>query len=919
MSSKPYKPQSFENKVIEFWQKEKVYKTKEPSSESPKKYLLSMFPYPSGAGLHVGHVRIYTGTDVLARFYRMKGYSVLHPMGWDAFGLPAENAAIKAKKNPMDMVPKNIQTFKKQMQMLGLSYDWEKEFTTTDPDYYKWTQWLFIQFFKMGLLYKKDTPVYYCEFCKTGLAEEEVLPNGTHERCGNVIVRKNLPQWIFRITTYANGLLKGLDGLEWPAGILEMQKNWIGKDKGLQINFNLENSEIQIPVWTKFWETVYGTTFLVIAPEHKLVDRFKEYIQKLPKNEKQENLKQKFHLVDKYIRQALSKTDEQRLKEEKQKSGIFTGLFAINPVNQKKVPIWVADYVLSNVGTGAVMGVPAHDERDFAFAKKHKLEIIQVVKYIDKEINKRVEKKLISFEGEGTLVNSGEFDGLSAWGEGKKRMAKKIVENGIATWQTNYHLRDWIFSRQRYWGEPIPMIFCQKCADSNLSWFSLKEGKEFGNAYQNITKLNQSILNNLAGWFPIESNQLPLELPYLNNYEPTKTGQSPLSKEDNWKYTTCPHCNGKAIRETDTMPNWAGSCWYFLRFPWENGKSEIRNPKSEIETDNDPNSNTEDLDNSIFGSSILSEVRNSKLDASMKEWLANRSFSEGWLPVDWYLGGAEHAVLHLLYSRFWTHALNDLGLLGFREPFKRLRNVGMVLAEDNRKMSKSLGNVINPDVVVKEYGADTLRVYEMFMAPFNIEIAWSTRALRGSFRFLRRTYQLYTTTANIATSTDKESEKLVAKLHKTIKKVSSDITNVKYNTAIAALMEFLNEWETATKGKTNQTLKPENAIIFLKLLAPFAPFLAEELWKAVFKKEGSIHLSSWPVADKNKLINEVVNLPVQINGKLRGIITVNTKIDTEETVVNKALEDQKVNKYLTGKEYKKVYVKGKVLNFILKQ
>ena len=838
-----YRPVSFESKWRDYWLKEKIYAA--PSSPEPKKkmYALSMFPYPSGEGLHVGHVRIYTGTDVLARYFRMKGYEVLHPMGWDAFGLPAENAAIKAKKNPQDMVPKNIENFKRQMQSVGLSYDWDREFSTADPEYYRFTQWLFLQFFKLGLLYKKDIPVYFCPFCKTGLAEEEVLSDGTHERCGKTITRKHLPQWLFKITDYADSLLKGLSEgkLDWPNGILEMQRHWIGKDRGLQIEFKEEKSQTKIPVWTRFWETVYGTTFLVLAPEHELVQAIAD-----PK-------------VKEYVKQALAKTDEQRLKEEKQKTGVFTGLFALNPATNARVPIYVADYVLSNVGTGAVMGVPAHDERDLAFAQKYALPIIQV----------------ISDEKPGKLVNSGSFNGLEAATIGKQKMAEWLIKEGKGSWQTNYHLRDWIFSRQRYWGEPIPIVFCKACARAGISYWDTKE-YQTDKLIQNNAKLKQKTSKRLkriqefmAGYFPLKESELPLKLPYIKHYEPTGTGESPLSVVSDWVETTCPHCGGKAQRETDTMPNWAGSCWYFLRFA---------------------------IDNT---SGVLS--------GNTPEVLLNSPY----LPVDWYLGGAEHAVLHLLYARFWMHVLNDLNLINFREPFKRLRNVGMVLAEDHHKMSKSIGNVINPDSVVKKFGADTLRVYEMFMAPFSQEIAWSVSSLLGCYRFLNKVYQLMNDSARIAKPEEKPDIQLEAELQTLIHKVESDIANVKFNTAIASLMEFTNRWQ---KGKLSLT----GAQKFTQLLAPFAPFLAEELWQNRFKHNTSVHISVWPKADEQAKIKVNLTVPVQVNGKVRALLSVNSQTAFNQSEIEKlAKQNERVAKYLEGKKYRTHYVAGKILNYIV--
>ncbi|MEN9328229.1 MAG: leucine--tRNA ligase LeuS [Candidatus Parcubacteria bacterium] len=858
MIEKKYIPKQFEKEMMDGWTDAKIYETDASIKNGREKmYTLVMFPYPSGAGLHVGHARVYTGTDVLARYYRMKNFNVLHPMGWDAFGLPAENAAIKSKKNPKDIVPHNIQTFKNQMKNLGLSYDWSRELATTDPNYYKWTQWLFEQFFKMGLLYKKMTPVYFCESCNTGLAEEEVLPNGTHERCGKPITRKLLPQWMFRITTYADRLLEELEGLDWPSGILQMQRNWIGKQKGLNVDFKTDTNET-LTVWTKYWETVFGVTFLVVAPEHPWVQSI---IQGAETSKEAKEVKE-------YVSTALSKSDQQRLKEEKQKTGVFSGHYAINPVNGEKIPVWVADYVLSSVGTGAVMGVPSHDERDFSFAKKYNLSTRQVVVYDIPDVDAKVAAGEGFFEGKGTLVNSGDFSGKSTPGEGKESMATWMIEKGMGEWYTTYHLRDWIFSRQRYWGEPIPMAFCEKCAADKITWWDTDDGKGFLKDYHNISKVNEDVQKNLYGWFIIDQQNLPVELPHLDSYEPSANGESPLASVPEWVKTVCPHCGGEASRETDTMPNWAGSCWYFLRFADPHNDKAAWSPES------------------------------------MKQWE----------PVDWYVGGAEHAVLHLLYARFWVKALQDLGMVDFSEPFLRLRNVGMVLAEDHHKMSKSLGNVINPDDVIAEYGADTLRVYEMFMAPFNQEISWSTTALQGAYRFLNRIWNLFDEREFIDNNTH-EDKKLIAKLQHTIIKVTRDTADMKFNTAIASMMEFLNEWEAC---KHKHALSKSSAKKFLQILAPYAPFMTEKIWKDVLKESESIHISHWPEADESVLHQAEVKIPVQVNGKTRALIVVSAHNIEKDAVVHIAEQDPKVQKYIGGKIYEAIYIRARILNFVLK-
>ncbi|KKP59162.1 MAG: Leucine-tRNA ligase [Candidatus Roizmanbacteria bacterium GW2011_GWA2_34_18] len=793
-----YLPAEFEKKWVEEWEKNKVYKViKSVKSEKKKQYILAMFPYPSGAGLHVGHVRNYTGTDVVARYFRMNNYSVLHPMGWDAFGLPAENAAVKAKKNPMDMVPEHIATFKKQMKSLGFSYDWEKEFSTTDPAYYKWTQWLFIQFYKMGLLYKKNAPINYCPKCKTGLAEEEVLPNGTHERCGNKIEKRDLPQWLFKITKYADRLLADLEGLNWPKGILEMQKNWIGKKEGININYNVKDSSEIITCFTTA-PVNFGMTFIVVSPEHKFIKKIISGEIKIPED--------KLKDIKKYVKSASEKTEQERLNERREKTGVFTGLYAYNPVAEWDVPIWITDFVLANVGTGAVQGCPGHDYKDFEFAKKFNLPIIRVVVGKNGDQSEIKESHQVIVKGmEGKMVNSKFLNGLK-FSEGLEKTMNYIEKKGWGKRVTTYHLHDWIFSRQRYWGEPIPMVFCEKCQ-----------------------------------WQPISEDQLPLKLPYVKSYEPTKTGESPLSVIPEFVNTTCPKCGGEAKRETDTMPNWAGSCWYFIAFAFWEKSGESEKFLSRVNSSSEESS-----------SSYTNSRKNFPASPSLTENFKLKIENSGnLLPVDWYLGGAEHAVLHLLYSRFWVKALYDLKLLNFKEPFLRLRNQGMVLAEDHRKMSKSLGNVINPDDVISEFGADALRVYEMFMAPFNQEISWATKSLQGSYRFVKRVWDIFQQYNNeTMKQSNNEDKQLVIKLQKTIKKVTSDIPEIKFNTSIAAMMEFLNDFESASAkasaDKEKFPLSKENAKKFLQILAPFAPFMAEEIWHEVFGEKQSIHLSTWP-------------------------------------------------------------------------
>ncbi len=834
-----YTPRNFEKKWVKMWEKEKVYEVDNQVDKKKKQFIFPMFPYPSGAGLHVGHVRVYTGTDVIARFYRMNDYKVLHPIGWDAFGLPAENAAIKAKKNPMDMVPENIKNFKRQVKMLGFSYDFTREYSTIDPVYYKWTQWLFIQFYRQGLLYKKQMPINYCPKCKTGLAEEEVLPDGTHERCGNLITKKELPQWVFKITQYADKLVDDLKDLDWPEGILEMQKNWIGRSEGAEIKFKVENLKLKdkdyyISVFTTRADTLFGVTAVVVAPEHQIVNEILDL--------KVEDGSLKLDEIKKYVEEAKRKSDLARTDLAKEKTGVFTGLYVTHPLTKEKIPLWIADYVVGWYGEGAVMVVPAHDQRDFEFAKKYHLLIKKVIVCEKNEKDLDLKETLTDY---GYLINSGEFNGLRSE-EAIKKITEKLESLNLGKRRVSYKLRDWIFSRQRYWGEPIPMIYCEKCR-----------------------------------WQPIPEDQLPLKLPYVKSYEPTETGESPLSQIKEFVDTTCPNCGGQAKRETDTMPNWAGSCWYFLAYCFWN-KPKLRELKPSIENWNK------------YIKPLISK----------------------WLPADWYLGGAEHAVLHLLYARFWVKALYEAKLLDFKEPFLRLRNVGMILAEDHRKMSKSFGNVVNPDDVVEEFGADALRVYEMFMAPFDSEIAWSTKALQGAYRFVKRVWEMF---YKFKIKNEKlkieEDKNLVGKLNKTIKKVTDDISKVKFNTAIAAMMEFLNEWEKKLNVE-HRTLNLENAKKFLQILAPFAPFLTEEIWREVFGEKTSIHLSSWPKAEEVK--DEEVTIPVQVNGKVRDTIKIQaSKINDQQYIEKIALKSEKVKKYLKEKPKKVIYVKGKIVNFIV--
>jgi leucyl-tRNA synthetase len=861
-----FDPSSFEDEVRDFWEAEHTYKTQTPHNKEEKQYVLVMFPYPSGDGLHIGHARVYTGTDVLARFYRMRGKAVLHPMGWDAFGLPAENAAIKNKTNPQSLVPQNIANFKNQFRLLGISYDWDKEVNTTDPHYYAITQALFILFYKHGLLYKKDTPVYYCPSCKTGLAQEEVQGDGTHERCGNVVEKRSLPQWLFRIQEYADSLLEGLDGLDWPQGILEMQKNWIGKKEGINIEYPVDGTNEIITCFTTRPETNFGATFIVIAPEHPFSQKLINSSLPIPSEASKQD-------IQSYVETASRKTERERLAEEKNKTGVFTGYYAVNGLNGKKLPIWISDFVLVNVGTGAVVAVPAHDKRDYQFAATFGLEIKRVVEGPDGDRSEIQNESQVQ-EETGKMFDSEFLDTMDIHAA-TPAMMNYLEENGMGKRVITYHLRDWIFSRQRYWGEPIPMIYCQSCADKGVSFWNSEsarqddlrlgkgpKGKPFG-------ELIDEVSDKMHGWFPLELAQLPLTLPEVERYEPTESGASPLANIHEWHETKCPECGGPASRETDTMPNWAGSCWYFLAYPMA---ANIK--KGDVDTKH-----------------LFPEI------------------TQMTMPVDWYIGGAEHAVLHLLYARFWMHALNDLGSVTTREPFPRLRNVGMVQAEDGRKMSKSLGNVITPDDVISEYGTDALRVYEMFMAPFSQEIAWSTQSMQGPYRFIKRIWQMYNNPAKMAQEEKDEDKDLASELQRLVQKVSRDIPDVKLNTPISSMMEFLNAWE-----KGSAKLTQAHAADYLKLLAPFAPYISEHIWRKILHEQGSIHISEWPEVEETTMTSGSISIPVQIQGKVRDVIEVPASVSQDEAL-QRALESPKIQKWLP-KNYKVVYVPGKILSLI---
>ncbi|MEJ5285394.1 MAG: leucine--tRNA ligase [Brevinematales bacterium] len=803
---------SFDFKAIEkkwrdYWEKNKTYRvTEDPSYPEDKRlYVLDMFPYPSGSGLHVGHPEGYTATDIYSRYKKMNGYNVLHPMGFDAFGLPAENYAIQTGTHPAETTYKNIDRFREQIKSFGFCYDWDREIATCDPEYYKWTQWIFLKLFEKGLAYEAEMPINWCPKCLTGLANEEVK-DGKCERCDTPIERKRIRQWVLKITAYAERLLNDLDLLDWNESIKLMQRNWIGKSEGAEVDFKVDGTDEVIRIFTTRPDTLFGATYMVLAPEHPLVPKITTPDRKAE--------------VEKYVREATNKTDLQRTDLNKEKTGVFTGGYAINPVNGAKIPIWVADYVLWGYGTGAIMAVPAHDERDFEFAKKFNLPIIQVVS----KDGTLYELKEAEVE-DGIAVNSGEFNGMKT-SEFKKAIVEWLEKKGVGKRSVQYKLRDWVFSRQRYWGEPIPVVHCEKC-----------------------------------GIVALPESELPLKLPDVKSYKPTGTGESPLAAIESWVNTSCPKCGGKAKRETNTMPQWAGSCWYYIRFT-------------------DPHNDRA---------------------------LADKKNINYWLPVDLYVGGAEHAVLHLLYARFWHKFLYDLGIMNTPEPFMALRNQGMILGENGEKMSKSRGNVINPDDVIAEYGADAFRMYEMFMGPLWADKPWSTTGIIGIKRFLDKVWKLFEKPIEDI----QPSDKINRLRHKTIKFVGERIERLEFNTAISQLMIFVNE--LAKEEKLSKDVMKD----FVRILHPFAPFLTEEMWEMLGGKP-SVLFAGWPSYDEKLTVDEEYAMVVQVNGKLRATINVAKGTDIEE-MKKIAMEDEKVKKWIEGKEIVKIIpVKDKLVNIVVK-
>ena len=798
--------QQIESKWQKKWEEAKTFKTNEEKGKR-KFYALDMFPYPSGAGLHVGHPEGYTATDILSRLKRMQGYNVLHPMGWDAFGLPAEQYALDTGNDPAEFTKKNIDNFRRQIKSLGFSYDWDREVNTTDPEYYKWTQWIFLQLFEKGLAYIDEVAVNWCPALGTVLANEEVI-DGKSERGGHPVERRPMKQWMLKITAYADRLLEDLEELDWPESIKDMQRNWIGRSEGAEVTFKIADHDESFTVFTTRPDTLFGATYAVLAPEHALVSKITTSDQQ--------------PAVDAYLEKIKSKSDLERTDLAKEKTGVFTGAYAINPANNEKMPIWIADYVLVSYGTGAIMAVPAHDERDYEFAKQFELPIKQVVAGgdIDKE----------AYTGDGEHIHSEFLDGLNKK-DAIEKMISWLEEKGIGTKKVTYRLRDWLFSRQRYWGEPIPIIHWE---DGTMT--AVPEG------------------------------QLPLMLPKTTEIRPSGTGESPLANISEWVSVNDPATGKKGRRETNTMPQWAGSCWYYLRY----------------------------------------------IDPKNRQELASREKLNEWLPVDVYIGGAEHAVLHLLYARFWHKFLYDLGVVPTKEPFQKLFNQGMILGENNEKMSKSKGNVVNPDAIVESHGADTLRLYEMFMGPLDASIAWSTNGLDGARRFLDRIWRLFVEedgSLNPKIQAGEESANLEKVYHQTVKKVTEDLEGLRFNTAISQLMVFINEAYKSTVLAKNYMEG------FVKMLSPICPHIAEELWEKL-GHSGTISYEAWPAYDESKLVDQEVEIVIQVNGKVKHKLTVPTDA-TKETLEQLAMDDEKVKEQIEGKTVRKVItVPGKLVNIV---
>ncbi len=806
-----YNFKEVEQKWQKKWEEEGTFNAK-CDYTLPKWFGLIEFPYPSGQGLHVGHPRSYTALDIIARKRRMQGYNVLYPIGFDAFGLPAENYAIKNHIHPKITTEQNIAHFKQQLQSLGFSFDWSREINTTDPDYYKWTQWIFIQLFKKGLAYKATMPINFCTGCKVGLANEEVV-NGVCERCGSPVIQKEKSQWMLKITEYAQRLIDDLDDVDFLDKIKAQQKNWIGRSEGAEVNFKIKDTDDSLLIYTTRPDTIFGATYMVISPEHPFIEKHKDMIQNLSE-------------VKDYQEKAAMKSDFERAELNKEKTGVeIKGIKAINPLTNEEIPIWISDYVLITYGTGAIMAVPAHDQRDFEFAKKFNLPIKLVIKSKTEDIEDKELTEAFTDVEDGISVNSGFLTGLDSK-DAINKVIEYIEENNLGKRKVNYKLRDWVFSRQRYWGEPIPMVYCEDC-----------------------------------GWVPIPEEQLPLKLPEIEDYEPGENGESPLAKQTDWINTTCPHCGKPAKRETDTMPQWAGSSWYYLRYM-------------------DPHNDKE---------------------------FASKEALEYWSPVDWYNGGMEHTTLHLLYSRFWHKFLYDIGKVPTKEPYQKRTSHGMILGENGEKMSKSKGNVINPDDIVREFGADSFRVYEMFMGPFDQTAQWSMESIRGCSKFLDRVWSLQ----DILVDGDEYSKEFENMMHKAIKKVGNDIEEMKFNTSVSTFMTMVNEFSKAKK------INKKEFETFIQLLNPFAPHMTEELWERLGHTD-SLAYKPWPKYDEAKTIDDLINLPIQVNGKLRANIDIQ-KDEDKESVKEKVHKNEKIKAYLEGKELvKEIYVPNRIYNIVIK-
>jgi leucyl-tRNA synthetase len=800
-----YNYKNIEKKWQDRWEKAGIFHASN-NSDKPKFFGLVEFPYPSGQGLHVGHPRSYTAMDIISRKRRMEGYNVLYPIGWDAFGLPTENYAIKNKIHPKIVTEKNIANFTRQLKMLGFSFDWTREVNTTDPEYYKWTQWIFMQLFKHGLAYKQEMPINWCTGCKVGLSNEEVV-NGVCERCGSQVVQKRKSQWMLKITEYAQRLIDDLDKVNYLEKIKTQQKNWIGRSEGAEVKFKLSTGD-DMTVYTTRCDTLFGATYTVMSPEHGLIDKMKDSITN-------------WDAVEAYRKEAATKSEFERTELAKEKTGVkLEGIYAVNPANGAKLPVFISDYVLVTYGTGAIMAVPAHDTRDWDFAKKFGLPIIEVVSG-----GKDVQQEAYTDVYKGNMVNSGFLDGLSVK-EAIPTMIDWLEKNGLGKRKVNFKLRDWVFSRQRYWGEPIPLVHCEKC-----------------------------------GWVPIPESELPLVLPEIDTFEPGENGESPLAKAYDWINTTCPCCRGKAVRETDTMPQWAGSSWYFLRY----------------------------------------------MDPHNSEALASKEALNYWKQVDWYNGGMEHTTLHLLYSRFWHKFLYDIGVVPKSEPYMKRTSHGMILGENNEKMSKSRGNVVNPDEVVEEFGADAFRTYEMFIGAFDQATPWSQQGLKGCYKFIERVWNLQ----NIMTDEEELSSELEKSVHKTIKKVSDDFERMKFNTAIAAMMSLVNEYTkkgSITKGEY---------MMLITLLNPVAPHMTEELWEK-YGGEGFLSMQPWPSYDDEKTVDDEIEIVVQINGKIKDKMMIAAGLDKDGTL-NAAMESEKIKSLIEGKTIiKTIAVPGKLVNIVVK-